>query len=94
MGYILPVNHEQYTQYANRTIRKDGPAFITKPVEKVTIRAKLKGKTNYQEKYEEAKQLHHDHDKEAINDAVQDQEQIDHCMADLTGKGTLFNEVI
>lgn len=52
MGYILPINNEQSAQYTNRIIRKDGPPFVVKPVEKVTMRAKLKGKTDYDDQYE------------------------------------------
>lgn len=55
VGYILPINNEQSNQYTNRIIRKDGPPFVVKPVEKVTMRAKLKGKTDYEDQYEEVK---------------------------------------
>jgi hypothetical protein len=79
MGYILPINNEQSAQYTNRIIRKDGPPFVVKPVEKITIRAKLKGKTNYEDQYEEAKDR---------------KELTEHNGSDITGKGKHFNETV
>lgn len=93
MGYILPLNQEQYTQYANRTIRKDVQPFTLIPVQKPTIRTKLKGKTIYEERYNALKLQRHDGDeKQKIKKVNPD--VIDYCVANLTGKGTLFNEVI
>ena len=96
MGYILPVNHEQYNQYANRVVRKEGPHFIVKPVQKVTLRAKLKGKTDYDDKYEEAKVIknyvikkkNEDEELSAVHNPIEDSE------ADITGKGKYFNETV
>ncbi|WP_017754671.1 hypothetical protein [Calidifontibacillus oryziterrae] len=97
MGYILPLNHEQYTQYANRTIRKDTSGFKLAPVQRVTIRTKLKGKTNYEDKYEEIKQLQDGNSKEIerVETTGFERDDLDEKdLAELTGKGTLFNEVI
>ncbi|HHY72423.1 MAG TPA: hypothetical protein GX497_04195 [Bacillus bacterium] len=93
MSYILPINHEQYNQYANRVIRKDGPPFVVKPVQKSTLRAKLKGKTDYEDKYEEAKLIRkYVVKKDKQNDL--DETVPEECEADITGKGKYINEVV
>lgn len=94
MGYILPINHEQYNQYANRLIRKDGPPFVVKPVQKITMRAKLKGKTNYEDKYEETKAIKKYVIKKAESSKDQVESIVEDCEADLTGKGKHFDEIV
>lgn len=94
MGYILPINNEQYNQYANRIIRKDGSPFVVKPVQKITMRAKLKGKTDYEDKYEEAKFIKKYVIKKADNNKNSDATTDNDCEADLTGKGKYFNEIV
>jgi len=94
MGYILPINHEQYNQYANRIIRKDGPPFVVKPVQKITMRAKLKGKTDYEEKYEETKVIKNFVVKKKDKCEESAVKHDDECEAELTGKGKHFNEVV
>lgn len=94
MGYILPINNEQSVQYTNRIIRKDGPPFVVKAVEKVTMRARLKGKTDYEDKYEEAKARK----KYVYKNNKDSKEQAEHNNfsndSDFTGKGKHFNETI
>lgn len=90
MGYILPINNEQSAQYTNRIIRKDGPLFVVKPVEKVTMRAKLKGKTDYEDKYEEAKARK----KYIYKQNKNSKEPAEHNDSEATGKGKYFNETV
>lgn len=101
MGYILPINNEQYNQYTNRIIRKDGSPFKVKSVEKITMRAKLKGKTDYEDKYKEAKFITKNYcikkssnEDESELDLTDVQGEGKDYEADLTGKGKNFNECV
>ncbi|NSL51426.1 hypothetical protein [Calidifontibacillus erzurumensis] len=95
MGYILPMNHEQYQQYANRVIRKDGSPFTVKRAQKVNLDAKLKNNPEFTEKYYAAKPVK--------NYAVKKREKtkqkiaqstIQDVEAEITGKGQNFNDKV
>ncbi|WP_102347293.1 hypothetical protein [Bacillus sp. Marseille-P3661] len=89
MGYILPLNHEQYTQYANRTImKKHVRSFTLAPVYKVTLHTKMNNSAEPNEQNEKPKPV----DERVLHEPKG--KNADIYMADITGKGTLFNEVV
>lgn len=96
MGYILPINHEQYNQYANRVVRKDGPPFKVKRVQKITIREKLKGKTDYEDKYQEVRGIRKYviKNRDYLPDQEDKVEAVNTNEAEITGKGQNFDEII
>ncbi|MDF0727962.1 hypothetical protein PY093_14890 [Cytobacillus sp. S13-E01] len=80
MGYIAPVNHEQYTQYANRTIHRKYNYMKLAPVQ----RSFLSSHTN------RPNEIVLESRKETANMT----KEVDRVLTELTGKGLFVNELI
>lgn len=99
MGYILPVNNDQYAQYANRTTQKDAPPMTLAKVYKPTLDKK------FDEKVEDEKHKYEDQDEHKDEETTKgplkldDQtdaeiEAAEEIFHDLTGKGQNFDETV
>jgi hypothetical protein len=91
MGYILPIHHEQYTQYANRTVPVKHQYQKFSSVMKTKIESKLNSPntpfdftSDYGVKME----------KPAPKRKAYTREKAEEMFAQLTGKGRLINETI
>jgi hypothetical protein len=87
MGYILPVNHDQYKQYAIRASKRKEFPFSVDPVEKVHFH-KVKAKKEWDELNRP------DFVRNTYRRKVVDQKIIDQHYSKLTGKGKYINEVV
>ncbi len=88
MGYILPINHDQYTQYANRTAANRQPDLTLSPVQRATLDTKLRnyGQGNL-EQYKPVGFLYE-------GTKVKKTKKFDEILAEMTGKGYKINESI
>ncbi|MFC4320605.1 hypothetical protein [Litchfieldia salsa] len=79
MGYIMPVNHDQYTQYANRQlpVKKD-PLELT-PIKKTTLTSAFVKK---------------EHEYALEKQSLNVKNQNNKLLSELTGKGHVINEWI
>ncbi|WP_070119715.1 hypothetical protein [Bacillus marinisedimentorum] len=88
MGYILPINHDQYTQYANRTTATRQTALTVSPVYRATLDTKL---LNYgQNNLERHKPVEFLYDKTKVKKS----KKFNEILSELTGKGYKINESI
>ncbi|QFT88442.1 hypothetical protein FIU87_07285 [Bacillus sp. THAF10] len=87
MGYLLPVQMDAYTQYANRTVsEKEG--IKLDPVIRPHF-YKLDSQLTWQEVHQNLKQPSFIKKKDASDD-----KKYDKLLAQLTGKGQLFQEYV
>ncbi|UII57051.1 hypothetical protein LS684_06320 [Cytobacillus spongiae] len=87
MGYIAPIIHYQYDQYANRELSNDYDPFTFLPIH--SIKQIKNGQTPEQEQNKFKQNLKIKQTKKAI-----DQQFIEQALAEVTGKGQLFNECV
>ncbi|MBE4909445.1 hypothetical protein IMZ08_15440 [Bacillus luteolus] len=80
MGYIAPIHHEQYTQYANRLLLRNYNYTTIQPVARSFMHSKV---YTPHETPQEIKKQSSNVDKEANN-----------LITELTGKGRFINELI
>lgn len=80
MGYIAPIHHEQYTQYANRILLRNNNYTTLQPVARSYMHSKA---YTPHESPLENKKLSSTMDKDA-----------DNLITELTGKGRYINELI
>ncbi|KMJ58193.1 hypothetical protein AB685_09760 [Bacillus sp. LL01] len=87
MGYVLPVQLDAYTQYANRTISEKQRIRLD-PVVRPTF-YRIDPQLTWQEVHKNTQhnQLNHKKEKQAADIS-------DKLLADITGKGRLFNELV
>lgn len=85
MGYILPIQFDQYTQYANRTLKEEQKAFTLAPVSRATIDTKL-----YYGKMEYTKYRPIPNGQGRIRSGKDG--KFDKILGELTGKGQHVNE--
>ncbi|HWO98450.1 MAG TPA: hypothetical protein VNM45_19385 [Bacillus sp. (in: firmicutes)] len=91
MGYILPIHHEQYTQYANRVIPvKHQYQKLTK-VRKPKVEKKL---NNPDKPFEFTKERDMVDRQAKARRSAYTREKVEEMFSQLTGKGRLINEVI
>lgn len=91
MGYILPIHHEQYTQYANRTIP------VKHQYQKFTkvMKPRIEGKLNNPDTpFEFTEERNRKVQKTTPKRTAYTREKVEEMFAQLTGKGRLVNEVI
>lgn len=90
MGYILPVSHFEYMDYQKRVIKaKDNHHYVEKPFK---VKLDMQQQFNYDDKIfnqgmEKGSQINYQH----INLASLNQTQ---AIAEITGKGSLFNKSV
>ncbi|MGD6941387.1 hypothetical protein ACQCT6_05090 [Cytobacillus gottheilii] len=89
MGYILPINHTQYQQYAERDLKVKPDPFRFQRVEKVH---------NHLETFDENENLGR---QEVFSTSKNEKsknpvphEKAERLYSELTGKGRFFNEVV
>ncbi|MDQ0245262.1 hypothetical protein J2S09_002838 [Bacillus fengqiuensis] len=91
MGYILPIHHEQYTQYANRTVP------VKHQYQKLTkvMKPRIEGKLNDPDTpFGSAEERGMKVQKTTSKRTAYTREKVEEMFAQLTGKGRLINEVI
>lgn len=94
MGYILPITHYQYTQYANRTIRTNDSPFVLLPVVKSSLEKKLHDNEN-RELLDFSNELKEKQTIDALTKkSTHTDDSINYLLAEITGKGRHFNEFI
>ncbi|AST90671.1 hypothetical protein ACWE42_12455 [Sutcliffiella cohnii] len=93
MGYVLPINQNTYHQYANRTNAvNEKTNTMVDPVRKA-IFYKVNPQYNWEELQKQRRQNKDKWSKEA--QAVPTKKRVNcEIIADITGKGQLFNETI
>ncbi|MFE8700445.1 hypothetical protein ACFYKX_07460 [Cytobacillus sp. FJAT-54145] len=93
MGYIAPVTHYQYQQYAERDIKKDYDPFHFVPINKINpaLNEQLASQAQYKANLEKPikRKLALNQRAKTINDKT-----IEHTYSELTGKGKYFSECI
>ncbi|WRP08154.1 hypothetical protein U9J35_08365 [Rossellomorea aquimaris] len=92
MGYIAPIPHHQYKQYQEREIKVEKHPFTFLPVQPVKP---MKNKT--QAHTEEAESSYHvlqSKQRKNSNQALSKPSIQTTLLAQLTGKGKLFNEYV
>ncbi len=96
MGYILPITHYQYTQYANRTLRTVKSPFVLQPVNKSSLENKLHHKANHELlDFSDREETHHNESFRNKNTQIKAHVKIDYqLVSEITGKGVKFNEYI
>ncbi len=82
MGYIVPINHEQYTQYANRQMPVKIDPIKLYPVKEATLKAKFEN-----QRYELILNYGYVLKKSRKEDSQ-------HMIATITGKGKFIDELI
>ncbi|MCG1020167.1 hypothetical protein [Sutcliffiella horikoshii] len=87
MGYVLPVQMDAYTQYANRTV-SDKQQIRLDPVIRPTF-YRVDPQLSWQEIHRNAQHQHLNLKKEKQASRISDK-----LLADITGKGRYFNESI
>ena len=85
MGYIAPVNNEPVTQYVNRSLPQKRKPLKAFPIAKLTIGAKLKGRTQSFD-HKQPYQLHFT----KKNLPAYNSNEI--MISEITGKGRYINE--
>ncbi|WP_080847082.1 hypothetical protein [Cytobacillus gottheilii] len=89
MGYILPINHTQYQQYAERDLKVKPDPFRFQRVERVH---------NHLETFNDNENLGRQEvvltpkSEKSINPVPH--EKVERLYSEITGKGRLFNEVV
>lgn len=95
MGYILPVDNNQYKQYEkNQITKKEKTPYMLEDVQRPTIQTKLK-KDKYEVFDDHGEQKEHvtnNKNQNKQNVVEVEQETIDYYVAELTGKGQHFND--
>ena len=90
MGYILPISHFEYTDYQKRAIKdKDDLHYVERPYK---IKLDMQQQFNYDQNFtSELMQESKKYPSEEIKSTHPKQKQL---IANITGKGNLFNESI
>jgi hypothetical protein len=92
MGYILPLNNYQSTQYANRTSNRASSPFMLPPVFKASIEKKLKDQNREAPEYDKIKEKTNIY---STNEIVFKKPKVNYeLISTITGKGIHFNETI
>ncbi|MFD1735361.1 hypothetical protein ACFSCX_02170 [Bacillus salitolerans] len=93
MGYILPIDHHQYAQYANRTVKDITSPFELLPVFEASLEKRLKKeKKGSNQDFTENKERDDISRKE--RSAYDDKKIPEALISEITGKGQLFNQSI
>ncbi|MBM7586558.1 hypothetical protein JOC86_003110 [Bacillus pakistanensis] len=93
MGYIAPIPHHQYKQYAEREMKIVYDPFKFVPIPRINLKSKLKEKdhTRLQQKFSRRKKKH----PTLINKKIMHDSSISpDFLAEFTGKGIHFNEYV
>ncbi|WLR51624.1 hypothetical protein LC040_01605 [Bacillus tianshenii] len=95
MGYILPINHQQYREYRKREESKDKPQFPLEPVERVARYGNVR-RNNEEDLYDFnragariPREMNYDHLVKEVEDEI-----VDTYFAEITGRGLNFNEYV
>lgn len=87
MGYVLPVQMDAYTQYANRTISEKQQIKLDPVIRPNFYR--VDPRYSWEEIHKNTPQNQYNHKKEKQASRISDK-----LLADITGKGRLFHETI
>jgi hypothetical protein len=79
MGYIVPVNHEQYTQYANRLIPVKQDHLELTPIKRTSLASAFVKKEHYIA---------------SEKNSLKENKEMQKILSNLTGKGYVINEWI